>query len=53
VLTNGPRTGIYRQGPRVGHWLRSVHISRGDVAAFMLDQLTTDRYVRETVGIAD
>jgi len=53
VLTNGPRKGVYRQGPRVGHWLWSVHISRADVAAFMLDQLRTDRHARGIVGIAD
>jgi len=53
VLTNGPQLGRYRQGARVGHWLRSVRISRADVAAFMLDQLTDSRYVRATVGIAD
>ena len=53
ALTNGPKRGHYRHGPRVGHWLRTVRISRADVAAFMLDQLTDDRYVRTTVGIAD
>ena len=53
MLTNGPLRGRYRQGMRVGHWLRSVRISRADVAAFMLDQLTDSRYVRATVGIAD
>jgi putative NADH-flavin reductase len=53
ALTNGPKRGHYRHGPRVGRWLRTVRISRADVAAFMLDQLTDDRYVRTTVGIAD
>ena len=53
ALTSGPKRGHYRHGPRVGHWLRTVRISRADVAAFMLDQLTDDRYVRTTVGIAD
>jgi uncharacterized protein YbjT (DUF2867 family) len=53
VLTDGPRKGTFRQGPRVGHWLWSVHIARADVAAFMLDQLTDRRYLRATVGIAD
>jgi uncharacterized protein YbjT (DUF2867 family) len=53
MLTNGPRAGRYRSGPRVGHWLKTVRISRADVAAFMLDQLTDRRYVRATVGIAD
>jgi putative NADH-flavin reductase len=53
ALTNGPKRGHYRQGPRVGHWLWTVRISRADVAAFMLDQLTDDRYVRTAVGVAD
>jgi uncharacterized protein YbjT (DUF2867 family) len=53
MLTNGPPRGRYRHGPRVGHWLWTVRISRADVAAFMLDQLTDRRYVRATVGVAD
>ena len=53
MLTNGPSRGRYRHGPHVGHWLWTVRISRADVAAFMLDQLTDGRYVRATVGIAD
>jgi putative NADH-flavin reductase len=52
MLTNGPRRGRYRHGPRVGHWLWTVRISRADVAAFMLDQLTDPRYVRAAVGVA-
>ncbi len=53
VLGNGPRRGTCRHGPRVGHWLWGARISRADVAAFMLDQLTDRRFVRATVGIAD
>ncbi len=53
ALTNGPKRGHYRHGPRVGHWLRTVRISRADVAAFMLDELTDRRYVRTAVGVAD
>jgi len=53
ALTNGPKRGHYRHGPRVGHWLWTVRISRADVAAFMLDQLTDGRYVRTAVGVAD
>jgi putative NADH-flavin reductase len=53
ALTNGPQRGQYRHGPRVGHWLWTVRISRADVAAFMLDQLTDGRYVRTVVGVAD
>ena len=53
MLTNGPRRSHYRHGPRVGHWLWTVRISRADVAAFMLDQLTNARYVRASVGLAN
>jgi len=53
MLTNGPPRGRYRHGPHVGHWLWTVRISRADVAAFMLDQLTDRRYVRAIVGVAD
>lgn len=53
ALNNGPRRGRFRQGPRVGHWLWTVVISRADVAAFMLDQLTDPRYIGAAVGVAD
>lgn len=53
ALTNGPRRNRYRQGPDIGHWLWTVRISRADVAAFMLDQLTDTRYLKTAVGIAD
>jgi putative NADH-flavin reductase len=52
ALTNGPKRGHYRHGPRVGHWLWTVRISRADVAAFMLDEVTESRYVRASVGLA-
>lgn len=51
MLTNGPRRGVYRHGPGVGHWLRSCWVSRADVADFMLRQLTDDTYLRSTPGI--
>jgi putative NADH-flavin reductase len=53
MLTNGPKRGHYRHGSRVGHWFWTVRISRADVAAFMLDQLTDLRYVRTSVGLAN
>ena len=53
ALTNGPKRGRYRHGPQVGHWLWTVRISRADVAAFMLDQVTDSRYVRASVGLAN
>ena len=51
VLTNGPKRGTYRHGPKVGHWLWTVRISRADVADFMLNQLTDDKYLRTTPGV--
>jgi putative NADH-flavin reductase len=51
ALTNGRRRGVYRHGPRVGSFLWTVRISRADVAAFMLDQLTDDAYLRSTPGV--
>lgn len=51
-LTNGPRKGIYRDGPGIGHWLIPTKISRADVADFMLKQLTDDTYLRKTPGVA-
>jgi putative NADH-flavin reductase len=53
ALNNGPRRGVFRQGPRVGHWLWTVGISRADVASFMLDQVIDPRYIGEAAGIAD
>ena len=52
ALNNGPRRGVFRQGPRVGHWLWTVGISRADVAGFMLDQVTDTRHLGSAVGIA-
>ena len=50
-LTDGPRQGQYNivtDNSKVG-----VKISREDVAAFMLEQLTNDQYLRQKVAIAD
>jgi len=52
VLTNGPRRGRYRHGPRVGSWIWTVRISRTDVADFMLNQLTDDTYLRSAPGVS-
>ncbi len=49
-LTNGPRSGGYSvvtDNSKVGK-----QISRADVAAFMLEQLTDERYLKQTVAIA-
>jgi uncharacterized protein YbjT (DUF2867 family) len=52
ALTNGPARGRYRQGRRGGAWLATRSIARADVAAFMLDQLADDRYLRQAPGIS-
>jgi putative NADH-flavin reductase len=52
ALTNGAKRGRLRHGADVGHWLWTVRISRADVAAFMLDQLTDDTYLRRAVGVS-
>jgi putative NADH-flavin reductase len=51
VLTNGDKRGRSRHGRRVGSFLLTVRISRADVADFMLNQLTSDTYVRMAVGV--
>lgn len=52
VLTNGPKRGVYRHGPGVGSWIRTVRISRADVADFMLSQITDDTYLRSAPGVS-
>ena len=51
ALTNGAARGHYRHGPNVGSYLLPVRISRADVADFMLQQLTDDRYLGSAVGV--
>lgn len=49
-LTNGSQKGGYRvvtDKAKVG-----IQISRADVAAFMLEQLTNEQYLKKTVAIA-
>lgn len=51
-LTDGPLTGKYRLGEHLPFSTFSLpHISRADVAAFLLDQLQSDTYVRKAVTI--
>lgn len=52
VLTNRKRRGRYRHGHRIGNALLAVQIARADVADFMLEQLTSDRYVGTAPGVA-
>lgn len=53
ALTNGAARGQYRHGPKAGNYFLPVRISRADVAAFMLQQLTDDRYLGSAVGLCD
>jgi putative NADH-flavin reductase len=53
ALTNGPPKGAYRAGSNIGHWFLSTKISRADTADFMLKQLTTTDYLRQTPGLAN
>ena len=51
ALTNGAPTGRARHGGAVGSYLWTRSVSRADVAAFMLDQLTSDAYRGVAVGV--
>jgi uncharacterized protein YbjT (DUF2867 family) len=52
VLSNAPARGRYRHGRNVGNYLWTNRIARGDVADFMLKQLTDDDYIGSAVGVA-
>jgi uncharacterized protein YbjT (DUF2867 family) len=52
ALTNRGRRDRVRHGVGVGSYVRTVEISRADVAAFMLDQLTSDTYVKMAPGVS-
>ena len=52
VLTNGDKRGRLRHGGHVGSLLLTVRISRADVADFMLNQLTSDTYLRTSTGVS-
>lgn len=52
ALTDGEKRGVRREGASVGSFLWTVKISRADVAAFMLDQLTSDLYLRRAPGVS-
>jgi len=52
VLRNGAKRGVRRHGPGVGSFLWTPAIARADVAAFMLDQLTSDAYLGAAPGVS-
>ena len=51
VLTNSDKRGHPRHGRQIGSFLWTVRISRADVAAFMLDELASDTYLRTAPGV--
>jgi len=51
ALTNSAKRGGYRHGHSVGSFLRTVRISRADVADFMLNQMTENTYLRAAAGV--
>ncbi|CAN5433444.1 SDR family oxidoreductase [soil metagenome] len=51
-LTNGPRTGNYREGDEINAVAVGGSISRADTAEFMLLQLTDDRYLHQTPAVS-
>jgi putative NADH-flavin reductase len=53
ALTNGPRKGAYHASPSIGHWFIPSKISRADTAEFMLKQISSTDYLRQTPGLAD
>jgi putative NADH-flavin reductase len=50
-LTNGQRTGVYREGADIRATSLLPRISRADLADFMLRQLSDDTYVRKTPAV--
>ena len=52
ALTNGKQRNAYRVGSDVGNWFVPSRIARSDVAAFMLKQVNSSEYLRQTPGIA-
>lgn len=52
ALTNGEKRGVGKEGRDVGSFLRTVKVSRADVAAFMLDQLTSDTDLGTAPGLS-
>jgi len=51
VLTNAKMRGTHRCGRRIGSYLWTARIARGDVANFMLKQLTDNSHLGTAVGV--
>lgn len=52
AFADGPRTGAYRRGFGPDDRSTGLRIARADVADFLLEQLTDDRFVRRTPAIS-
>ncbi|MEP7144301.1 MAG: SDR family oxidoreductase [Ferruginibacter sp.] len=52
TLTNGKYTGSYRHNFDYSDAALKVKISRADVADFIMQQLQTDQYIKQTVGLS-
>jgi uncharacterized protein YbjT (DUF2867 family) len=52
ALTNRQPRTVYQHGPHVGSFLRTVSISRADVADFMLNQIADRRYLATAAGVS-
>lgn len=51
-LTDGAKRERVNSGEKVGSYLWTVRVSRANVADFMLNQLTSDTYLRSAPGLA-
>src|SRR5262245_31134469 len=51
-LNNGVKRERVNTGAKVGSYLWTVRVSRANVADFMLNQLTSDTYLRSAPGLA-
>lgn len=51
LLTQGPRTGVYRTVERFSDRRQTTSISRADVADFMIRAAKTDEFLRKRVGL--
>lgn len=52
ILTNARQRGQYRSGAGLGSFIGAVRIARAEVAAFMLEQLESEKFHRSAVGVA-
>jgi hypothetical protein len=51
-LTNGKKRTKYKHGEKVGNYILTKMISRGDVAHFMINQINDKTYFHKTPGLS-